>query len=194
LVKEVHALLDVENVARLLNCPVVLISRDPLRIVDSLLHSQGVETILWENEFTYFQNSDVLVHYFPDRAQDIQNAADCIKTYPDKERTILKKIFCACMLRSMFRTVSIRLENVKYVEYEDLCSDPIGMVSKVAEFFNFEFKASILPFLCETLNDKGQEHDPYSVFRNTSQQLGKAYKFLSKSEIVLARNLIEQLC
>ena len=193
LVKEVHALLDVENIASNLGCPIVLISRDPLRIVDSILYNQGPDVTLWENEFTYLRHEAVMNYYFRGRTQVIRDAADEIELCSNREQIILKKIFCAFLLREIFRSVSSRLNNVEYIDYEDLCRSPVRILREIADFFGLEYESSIEPTLNHTMSETGEAYNPYSIFRNTKEKHCDQYKFLDQNDLRLASALINKL-
>ena len=193
LVKEVHALLDVENIARNLGCPIVLISRDPLRIVDSILYNQGTDVTLWDNEFAYLRDEAVIANYFRDRIQVILGAGEAIELCPNRKKIILKKIFCAFLLREIFRTVAGHLKNVRYVDYEDLCKSPMPLLREIADFFGLEYESSIEPALNRTMRETGKVYNPYSIFRNTKEKHCDPYKFLDKHDLQYASELINKL-
>lgn len=171
MIKEVNCLLATEALLnRYENTKVIFIVRDPVYIVDSLFSAQG-----WDSSKEVYLNQESL--YFDINTDFIED--ERLSVFAKKIQTI------ECM-HTVFESVKEKYNDcVNIIKYEDLCKDPLSMFKSLAKFFDFEWGKKAEDFLSITLTpgDSNSQNNPYSIQRNTSNQVTRRFRYLSEKEV-----------
>lgn len=173
LVKEVHGLLGTEALAKILNIPILVITRNIFAVIDSLINAQTIDTPYLVNEYKLVKENDFLNYYFPKETEVLQAAFYQINCVTDKEeRLLLEKLITAFLITKMFEKISQKTKNILLKTYEDLCNNPNKNYAQIADFFSMDYKEDDYIFEGkESIKDEDKDH--YSLIRNTNQQLYK---------------------
>jgi hypothetical protein len=180
LVKEVHGLLGTEALAKKLNIPILVITRNILSIVDSLINAQAIDTPYLLNEYQHVKENRFLNYYFPGKNKVLQNTFKHIDSVADKEdRLLLEKLITSFLITKMFEKISQNTKNVLLKTYEDLCEKPNENYAQIADFFSIDYNKDDYIF---SRKDSGrdEEKDHYSLVRNTQHQLYKPHSAIDK--------------
>lgn len=150
LVKEVHSLLATEALLDMFNCKSVLIVRDPVYCVDSLLYRDGgSSSYLLAEENHIFGKTNTSIEL---------------------------RIKTAQYLNNMLKDIANRYSSVFLVEYEKLCNNPFHIFGAVAEHLGLEWSNSCAEFLKETM----QYRVDSTVYRDTRIQANRPLKYISR--------------
>jgi len=180
LLKEVHGLLGTEALAKILNIPILVITRDIFSVIDSLINAQTIDTPYLVNEYKLVQENDFLNYYFPKETKVLQAAFSQIDRVSDKEeRLLLEKLITSFLITKMFEKISQKTKNILLKTYEDLCKKPNENYAQIAGFFSMDYREDDYIFRRkESTEDEGKGH--YSLIRNTNQQLHKPLSTIHK--------------
>jgi len=191
--KEVHALLATEGLIKALKCPIVLITRNPIYVLDSLLTYKDISVPLWRNEAKYITQSNFLSRFFPDKKGEI---IENITKYPDdgvnRTSVIVAKTLTIAIINRMLQTLADKYNNVKHIYYEDLILDPITLFSESAKFFNLDFNEKAKAYLKKTLKAKDEEFDHTSIYRNTCKQRNRPFIGIYEDEVELVSGVLKE--
>lgn len=170
-VKEVHGLLNMDQLAKKLKLPIVFISRVPIQIVDSLLAAQTLDTRYFVNEYNWILKNKV---FHPALCQEIESLENSrLKIISRKLITCIYIDQCAADLKSAY-------PNFEVFSYESLCSNPDSKFDEMATFLGTSLKNQAYNFRSKS----GEENrkDPYSLERNTSDQIETRLRFIAIDE------------
>jgi len=191
--KEVHSLLATEALVKKLNCPTIVITRNPIYNIDSLFNYQKISSIIWRNEAEYIQEPHFLQKFVPEKKDLL---VKLLKKYQDdgKNRlnTVISKILTVATINQMLIKISEEYENVLHVQYDNLCITPEEHFSECARFFNFKFENSEKNELASTLTSEGN-NNPMSIKKDTKTQFDREFYFLKADEAKLAEELLFRL-
>ncbi|NVM22267.1 MAG: sulfotransferase [Desulfobacterales bacterium] len=191
LVKEVHALLATEALLKKLQCATLFITRDPVYVVDSLLSFRRLNAPIWQNESRYVRDGSFLVRYFPEEAYRIQKYyGKNARTFNKKKRIIMNKMLTVGIINKMLSSLADELDFVCHIRYEELCEDPEKIFKKAADFLSLDMEAGMLDYLSSTQKKNERDIGPYSIYRDTSQQLRRPLRFISDTEAEMGRTML----
>lgn len=215
IVKEVHALLATEAVINYFKCPTAIITRDPLRIIDSLFARDGYQSHYLNRETgellgsrfvkefrrprtflprSRHARSELLDRYFAGRETQIQSVADVVKSKTDpRTRIVLAKIVTAGLISEMLRQIASANSCCRHISYEELCEQPFDTVCEVANDFGIECGDKVRTFLRESTSRKTNKADRFPVYRNQCQIGGQPFRFLTDLEVDLGRSLLAEI-
>lgn len=178
LVKEVHGLLGTEALAKTLNIPILVITRDIFSVIDSLIMAQGIDTPYLLNEYKLVKENNFLNYYFPEKNKVLQSAFDQIDSVEDEEdRILLEKLITSFLITKVFEKISKKTKNILLKTYEDLCNKPNENYSQIADFFSMDYKKNDYIFSGKgSKRDEGKDH--YSLIRDTKKQLYKPHSII----------------
>jgi hypothetical protein len=180
LVKEVHGLLGTEALAKTLNIPILVITRNIFSVIDSLIKAQAIDTPYLLNEYKLVKENNFLNYYFPEKNEVLQSAFDQIDSVADKEdRILLEKLITSFLITKMFEKISKNTKNILLKTYENLCNRPNENYSQIAEFFSMDYRKDDYIFSRKG-SKRDEEKDYYSLIRDTKQQLYKPYSIIHK--------------
>ena len=180
LVKEVHGLLGTEALAKTLNIPILVITRNVFSTIDSLIKAQSIDTPYLVNEYKLVKDKNFLNCYFPAKRKVLQAAFEKIDSITDKEdRLLLEKLITSFLITKMFEEISQKTKNILLKTYEDLCNNPNENYAQIADFFSMDYKANDYIFRRDD-SEGEEEKDHYSLIRNTKQQVYKPLTTLHK--------------
>jgi hypothetical protein len=180
LAKEVHGLLGTEALAKMLNIPILIITRNIFSIIDSLIKSQTIYTPYLVNEYKLVKEKNFLSYYFPKKKKILQTAFNQINSVTDKEdRLLLEKLITSFLITKMFEKLSQNTKNILLKTYEDLCNKPNENYAQIADFFSMDYKEDDYIFRSKE-SARDEENDSYSLIRNTKKQLYKPLSTIHK--------------
>ena len=192
LVKEVHGLLGTEALAKTLNIPILVITRNIFSIVGSLIKAQAIDTPYLFNEYKHVKEDSFLNYYFPEKHKVLQNAFDQIDSITDKEdRLLLEKLITSYLITKMLEKISQNTKNVLLKTYEDLCNKPNENYAQIADFLSIDYKKDDYIFIGKEFGTD-EEKDHYSLIRNTKHQLYKTYSAIDKKKSFINNFFKEQ--
>lgn len=186
LIKEVHGLLAVEHIIKKFDCKVILIVRNVLRILDSLLCLPELNNTYLKAESKHMSNNFLKKFSYLNEMPSIIGQ----DFFDKRKRLIVEKLLTIAILNKMFYSLSKTYNNVYLVSYEEFCKDPINNFKKVFDFFDFEYNDIVEDFIYE-INSKTNNKDR-SFRRVTSKQLEKEFKYLSLNEIDMCNNILDK--
>lgn len=184
LIKEVHSLLATEALLNGLHCPAVLITRNPVYVVDSLLSIRGLQAPIWRTESAYVVLPEFMERFGFSRKDRIIKTLSKFKDRPDNRTgVIMAKTVTVAMINNMLEQLAKAYPNTVHIRYEDLCASPVKSFEALAEFLMLEKGPDFLAFVNQSQENDQCPADPYSVFRNTREQLIRPFKFLTLEEV-----------
>ena len=215
IVKEVHALLATEALVEHIQCPTVIITRDPLRIIDSLFARDGVQSHYLNRETEQFlggrivskkgwrrtipasrrpANTELLARYFEGREDQVHRVAAFVRAQSDlRTRTVLAKIVTAGLMSDMLQQIAAESSHCRHVTYRQLCQQPLETVWSVADDFNIDCGERVRTFLRESTSRQTRSADKFPVYRDRFQIDGKPFRFLTDLEVKLSRSLLAEI-
>jgi len=173
LIKEVHGLLAAEAMVKHFDAKFILINRNPLAIVDSLIVAQTVDTVYFVHEYQYMKNRQFLDTYFANTKEQILLTFSYIDQIASRDlRIISEKLFALYLLRHFFQRIAERYpQKVILKDYEQVIMNPDQEVSHLADFVGLPLQEDAHIFE----KDNHKEHH-YSTARDTRSQLNKPLK------------------
>lgn len=193
LVKEVHSLLATPGLLRQLGCRCLVLVRNPVHVVDSLLAAQGLGTIYLGNEARYVRKGEFLHRLEPANAEAVRAAFERADdaAHP-RLRTVGEKLLTAALVQRSLAETARELACARLLDYESLCRSPARTFREAAEFLSLEWSAEVDEFLATTGSAGGDsnESNPYSVLRDTAHQLQRPMRFLSPDEVAWCEELL----
>ena len=193
LVKEVHALLGTEGLLRHCHPPTLFILRDPLYVADSLFSAQSLGTAYLDHEAKAVQQTNFLDRFLPGRQEDLERLFWVVRHSGRREQMILTKVLCIRLLQKMFVMLAREFPCAQIIHYEELCTAPSEGLSAAAQALSLSWDHNMELSLAETSQADSISADPYSVMRNTAEQVQRRFKFLSASDIALCRAMLEAI-
>ena len=190
LIKEVHSLLATEALINHLKCPIILITRNPIYVVDSLLFLQGLKSTLWQAEKKLLTSSKFLNRIKYNNQSLLKKFLNHYSTN-NRFDIIITKIIIVSVLNKFLITLSSEYDTVKHIDYDSLCKNTNEILNNCLHFFNLKnqnIKSTINIFSTALATS-----DPYSVFKNPKEQLNKKMKFISKNEIIMIYKINDRL-
>ncbi len=191
LVKEVHALLASEALIKALKCPTVVITRDPIYVVDSHLSFRGLKAPLWRNEFEYLGDTVFLERYFGDHTERIEEHRRRIPDCDQRLRVVLEKTLAVAVLNRMLRILGEENELVHHIRYEELCQDPELEFRKAAIHLGIAAGDEMMELIKAT-RKSNHDDDPYSIYRDTANQTNRPLKYLDEGECSKVRIMLDE--
>ncbi len=191
LIKEVHSLLATEALLNHFNCPTILITRNPVYVIDSALSLGGLKTPIWRTESEYVNDSEFLEAFNFSKKNEIIETLEKFKDSPDNRKgVIISKMVTVAMINRMLKISAQKYDNAVHITYEDLCSNPVEKFKALASFLTIEKGPDFYNLLNDSFIKKSYSYDPYSIFRNTNEQLDRPLKFLKEKEARLAIDIL----
>lgn len=184
LIKEVHALMATEFLVKNLSCPVLLIQREIITLIDSIMDHTGIELNYFRSEFESLQETKFLEDFFPHKMEIIVDIIGEIEQETDaRKKSIYMKALVAYLFQEMFEIINIKYGNVMLVKYDDLIKDRDEYFSKISKFFKFEYQEN--SFNLKT----ARQH----IIRSEEELVSRRYKFLNSDEIEELKKLFLRL-
>ncbi len=193
LVKEVHALLGSEGLLSAWRTPMLFILRDPVYVVDSLFAAQGLETTYFDHEVKAVQAEGFLGRFAPGREAAVERVFADAARREQRLRILLEKVICTQLIHEMFAVLAKEFPCAKAMRYEEFCERPHEAFQLAAEALAVTWDEGMESYLRKTMQADGVSEDPYSVMRNTAEQKGRPFKFLSAEERLFCRSVLEAM-
>lgn len=192
LVKEVHSLLATEALLDKIQVPAIIVTRNPLYIVDSLFDAQTLSSIyLTYHNKLILQNPNFFKQYFPEIGDKIRSVFSKIAGLPDSRRkNVQQRILTVSVMTKMLECVVKRSKRIRLIRYEEICRSPEKSFSDMAAFLGLNWSKNSLNALSDTINYKG-ERNHYSVKRNTQKQIHRPFRFLTQDEVEEAKEMLK---
>ena len=192
LVKEVHGLLATEALLNKLQIPTIIVLRDPVRIVDSLFDAQSMSTLYLTNEYSWIRKDTIFLdRYFAKNGHKIRSIFAKIGSWHDDRRKIIQqRILSASIVTRMLECVAKSSKAVYLVRYEDVCLFPQKYFAAMADFLGFAWTGSSVDAVLDVTTYKGEVSSPYSIKRDTSQQIDHPFRVLTQEEVEEAKEIL----
>ena len=189
--KEVHALLATEGLVGNLGCPTVVVTRNPVYVVDSLFAYQDIAVPIWRHEFGYVQKPDFLERFAPGKSNYILRAMQRFRDDgADRTSVIVGKALTVGVINRMFEAIALGCGSMMHVAYEDLVVAPVERIAGIAQFLGLAFGTAARQALSETLHAADAAFDPMSIRRDTQGQLRRPFRSLSSEEGKLTADVL----
>ena len=190
LIKEVHCLLATENIIKSINKPMVLITRNIERTIDSQLVFSGYYRPVLINEFEFIQEDSFLNRFFPKEKNKILNEIKRIKKIKTKKDSfIAKKSIVSILINEMFKKLGAEYPNVLTISYEKTCDHSLKEYRKIAKHFNLTFGNKAKKALEDSQKKSSDSSHHNSIYRDTKNQKTKPFKFLTKKDFILINKI-----
>jgi hypothetical protein len=108
-------------------------------------------------------------------------------------RILLGKVICIQLIQEMFAVLAKEFPCAKAMHYEEFCERPREAFQVAAEALAITWDGAMEAYLRKTMQADGASEDPYSVMRNTAEQKGRPFKFLSSEERLLCRSVLQAI-
>lgn len=157
LIKEVHSLWMTEPMLKK-GCKAVLVVRDPVRVVDSLLTRDGLNGLYLCKEVG-------------------------LPLHGSRQKVISDMIDAVGVINATLRELARGFNNAMLVEYENMCKSPVSEFKAAATFLDLEWSGKCEQLLNDTMTGQHREDIRFSIFRHTERQLDKPWTFLTTDEV-----------
>lgn len=192
LVKEVHALLATPGLLKATQARAIIITRDPLRIADSIFACQGLDSPYLHHEFAACNDSRLL-SWIGGPAQTAQRLAvweqiDSIAQAQD--RRVLSVVWAAAIVQRVLIEAAHRMpERVALISYEQANANPAATFRLAADHLGLTFGKAAEDF-CNQTRSRDESQNPYSVFRDPAQEA--SWRFITPAQREKAIALLSQ--
>lgn len=194
IVKEVHSLLATEGLLAVLPCPTLLVVRDPVRVCDSLFSRDGLSSQYAVGETELIFDEAYLQRFVDDQREQMLEEHAAILQHPGaRQRCVQERVLVIALLQASLRVLAAAHGHTRLVEYEQQCTEPETVFAEAAAFFGLPWDKKEQDFLRTTLSARGEGDDPHAIFRDTSAQLDRPFKFLTPPEVEAAYQLLERV-
>jgi hypothetical protein len=194
LIKEVHALLGTEALLRVWHAPTVFVLRDPVFVIDSLFAAQTADTAYLTHELRGVRAPEFQRRFWPGQETAIRARLDAVARESGRRRKIIEKLVVVELLQGMFRALAREFPSATTLNYEHACASPQDHLRAAADHLSIPWGEGSESFLRKTMRARGGESaDPYSVYRDTTEQLRRPPAFLTHDEVNLCRYYLREM-
>jgi hypothetical protein len=180
LIKEVHALLGTESCVRTLQCPTILVVRNPIVTTDSIMDYCGMGFPYLYREYEEVWREEFMTRYVGDRIEAVSSLRKTIeRTEDERLRAVLKKGLTVYLLQIMLEKVAGRHENAQLVSYDHLLRNPDEGFRELAAFFRLQYADGACDFSDDDPTHSNPDND---LSRNRNSLLDRPFKFLRPAE------------
>lgn len=195
LIKEVHALLAAPALTAAMNAKAVVVSRDPVYVVDSLFSYQDLSVGIWRNEHRLVQNDEFLTTIMGPFAGKVR---DALRRYPDdgvdRRSTIVGKALTTALISRHLRWAAERSPDILHIAYDKLCEDPLLGFSRAAQHLDIVLGDRGNRFIQETILPRpGDDHPTQTVHKDTRGQASRPFKSLTDEEASFVDRILSDL-
>lgn len=172
LIKEVHALLATPGLLKATQAKAIVITRDPLRVADSIFACQGIASPYLHHEFDACRDSRLL-SWIGGPALTAERLAiweqiDAIAQPED--RRILSAIWAGAITQRVLMETAHRMpDRVAVISYEQADADPATTFKRAADHLGLSFGPAAMDY-CNQTRCRDESQDPYSVFRDAGRE------------------------
>lgn len=172
LIKEVHALLATPAILHATRAKAVVLTRDPLRVVDSIFNCQGYESPYLHHEFSACGDSHLLSRIgTPTQTmrrlslwREIDGNRDA------QQRRMIAAVWAAAIVQRLLQVTAEQSPGrVMAIAYEQAIGDPQAVFAQAAEHLGLQFGDAARGF-CEQTQSRDESQDPYSIYRARASQ------------------------
>ena len=193
LIKEVHALLAIEAVVERFAAKTILITRDPIYAVDSLLSFRPLNAHMWRKEAHFVCEQNFLEHFgLPEEAIQAYYA-EFVDDGQNRKSVIFSKVMTVALLNHMLHQIAQTHQQVKLVTYADLCAHPLEQFKAISNFCGLQMGTQMINFIRNSTKAQSASSDPYAVQRETKKQVNRPLRFITAEEATAMRSKINQL-
>lgn len=193
LVKEVHALLAAEALIKAFNCPVVLLLRNPVYVIDSLFYRDGVSSVYLRHEETDVLESEFLKRFADDSVESVQRTFDKIRALCDeRHRAILRKVLTIGLIQKMFSVLASEYRTVRLMRYEDFCDEPLAAFRDCAAWLGLIWNEACDKVVRLTTRGESQRKDLNMISRRSAHQTARPLRFLTVEEESICRRALSR--
>ena len=194
LIKEVHSLLALEGILKSLKCKTIVITRNPLYAVDSLLSFRTLAAHMWRKEANFVTSKKFLDRFNISQRNKIlafylTNVDDGIS----RKGVLFSKVLTVALLNQMLTQLAIENENVCHIRYETLCENPIDNFKRLGAFVGIITDQPMINFIEQLAESSTQDDGPYSLQKNAKTQIRKPLKFITTDEMNELESILKEL-
>jgi hypothetical protein len=192
LIKEVHALLATEAIIDKFNCPMILLLRNPVYIIDSLFFRDGTKTLYLRYEDRQIRKPQFLQRYCADHADAVQFAFRCIDRMQDnRSQAVARKVLSVALIHEMFRVLAEMYPEIRLLRYEALCVDPERTFADYANWMGFAWDEGCNRWVESTCHGRLQQEKLSRISQKSVAQIDRPFRFLTNKEASLCREVLE---
>ncbi len=183
--KEVHGLLSLHFISEVFHkTPVVIIIRNPLKVVDSIYQANSQANIL-QNELDYIKDNENFFHFIEKPFKYFQKVLS-----DDSYSIYVRKALVVFLINEYFHKLK-NSKNVSLVRYEDLLDDSDRAFQGISMKLGLHFLRDSKYF---TNGSHDFSSNPYSLKRNTQVQIqnNQIYKIISDRDKVIFEKIINK--
>ncbi len=191
LIKESHSLLGIEAILRGLHCKAMLYVSDPVKTVDRLFDSEGLDS-----PYLLEEGRSVLAPYFlgrflrKDYTHTMHAHRRIRRTQDARKRSILHRVLVTALIQHMFRMLAARYpRQVILVEYDRIADDPTlleGMLEHLLGEAGLHIGHAVM--VESTFSPNGQDQ---VIWKNAWPEKKPAAGFLTPEEIRLSYQMLK---
>jgi len=190
LIKEVHALLATPAVLKATGAKAVVITRDPLRVADSIFDCQGLESPYLHHEFAACSDTRLLAQ-IGTPAQTTRRLAiwrEIDATTSRDDRRVLSTIWAAAIVQRLLQHTAEQMpERVMLMAYEQAVLDPQAAFASAAAHLGLTFGQAAQDF-CKQTRSRDESQDPYSIYR--AKDHTPSWRVLTQSQHATALDML----
>lgn len=175
LIKEVHSLLATEAIVNYFNVPCVVITRNPLYVVDSNITTFGLNCHLYEAETNSIFNDN-----FIDKFNINKEVVKYYKsTLPvkDKEKIITQYLIRIGIINKFLKTIAHNNSNCIHVNYENLITNTEFYLKDIIE--KIHLSDTNINNIIKKFTDTNHSSERFSVIKKSKNQLNKEIQNIS---------------
>jgi len=193
LIKEVHALMASEGLVSRWDGPIIMITRNPVFAVDSLLHYRTLKAHMWRKEAQHICENSFLKRFFTTKIAVIQNY---LKQYVDdgesRSSVIMSKVLTVAIINRMLQTLAKENKAICFIQYEELCRNSEVNFKHIADHCGLETGSAMKHFIAKsTTTEDVVDPDPYNVFRNSKGMVKRPLKFIKENELENIKTMLK---
>ncbi len=195
LTKQVHSILATDGLLKVLNTKAILLVRDPVYVVDSLLSRDHLKSYSLTNEWKYIQDEDFLNEFHPTRKKELLKTFKALNgIFPNRYTIILRKVFTVALINEMLVQLAEKYRSLcLLVRYEKLLENPEEIFESCAKHFGLNWDEQIVSFLEKTTRNKNDNSTRMPIFRDQKAQHNRPFKFITDQETKKIRAFLTNL-
>lgn len=167
LIKEVHGVLALPRLKNAFpNAKFLVLSRNPLYVVDSLLTYKNMDILLWEQEYKY------------------------LCTCYDHEDNI-ERLIQSVNLINLFLYKFRNTKNVFHISYEELTEKTMSNFNKIFSFMDFKINKDVIEKIQSTMKIKPGIDGHTSIYVNTKEQSRRDFRVLPNKYLIKFKKLMQ---
>jgi len=195
LTKQVHSILATEGLLKTLKTKVILLVRNPVYVIDSLLARDHLKSYSLANEWKFVQDIPFIDTFHASRKDQLLRAMKELGGFfPNRNTILLRKVLTVALINEMLVQLADRYPAYcLLVRYEDLLKNPLTVFEASAKHLDFKWDQQTITFLQKTLDNKNDNSTRMPVYRDRKEQQNRPFKFITAQEATLIDTFLAKL-